>query len=56
MRVPERGALEPSQLQLFGLLSQAEKQQKIDKVWSKRSEHFLTWPEAQVARLKAVAQ
>jgi hypothetical protein len=44
---------QPSQVELVNMRSQMERETKRDKVWAKRSEHWLSWAEAQTARIKA---
>ncbi len=44
---------QPSQNQLYKLRAQSLKGAAKDKKWEKRSEHWLPWSEAQIARMKA---
>ena len=44
---------QPSQNQLYKLRAQSLKGAAKDKKWEARSEHWLPWSEAQIARMKA---
>ena len=45
---------QPAQMKLYKLRAQALKGAKKDKKWEKRSVNWISWGEAQVARLRAV--
>ena len=48
--------LQPAEQHLYRLRAQAEKQAKTDQRFAKRHKNWITWAEAQVARIKAVEQ